>query len=102
VTVRVVVADDQAAVRTGLAMILESAPDIEVVGEVGDGLSAVRAATELGARPGAHGRPDAGRRRHRGHPASRRRRVCEVLVLTTFDIDEYVDAAWPRARRGSC
>jgi len=93
VTVRVVVADDQAAVRTGLAMILGSAPDVEVVGEVGDGLSAVRAATELAPdlvlmdvrMPGVDGIEATRRLVGAG--------VCEVLVLTTFDIDEYVDAA---------
>ena len=92
-TVRVVVADDQAAVRTGLVMILGSAPDVEVVGEVGDGLSAVRAATELAPdlvlmdvrMPGVDGIEATRRLVGAG--------VCEVLVLTTFDIDEYVDAA---------
>lgn len=92
-TVRVVVADDQAAVRTGLVMILESAEDVEVVGEVGDGLSAVRTATEL--------EPDLVLMDVRmpgvdGIEATRRlvaSGVCEVLVLTTFDIDSYVDAA---------
>jgi DNA-binding NarL/FixJ family response regulator len=93
VTVRVVVADDQAAVRTGLVMILGSAPDVEVVGEVGDGLSAVRAATELAPdlvlmdvrMPGIDGIEATRRLVGAG--------VCEVLVLTTFDIDEHVDGA---------
>jgi DNA-binding NarL/FixJ family response regulator len=93
VTVRVVVADDQAAVRTGLVMILEAAADVEVVAEVGDGLSAVRAATEhvpdlvlMDVRmPGVDGIEATRRLVGAG--------VCQVLVLTTFDIDEYVDAA---------
>ncbi len=92
-TVRVVVADDQAAVRTGLVMILEAAADVEVVAEVGDGLSAVRAATEhvpdlvlMDVRmPGVDGIEATRRLVGAG--------VCQVLVLTTFDIDEYVDAA---------
>ena len=40
-TIRVVVADDQDLVRTGLAMILAAQPDISVVGEAADGLQAV-------------------------------------------------------------
>jgi DNA-binding NarL/FixJ family response regulator len=95
VTVRVVVADDQAAIRTGLTMILDSAPDISVVGEAGDGLAAVAMARQTAPdlvlmdirMPGID-----------GIEATRRivdtpDRACEVLVLTTFDLDEYVDSA---------
>jgi CheY-like chemotaxis protein len=42
--IRVVLVDDQALVRTGLRMVLEAEPDIEVVGEAADGLQAVEAA----------------------------------------------------------
>ena len=93
VTVRVLVADDQALVRAGFRMILEAQDDIEVVGEAADGARG-------GRRWRARSRPDVvlmdvrmpRHGRHRGDP----RRSCaelpatRVLVLTTFDLDEYV------------
>ena len=89
-TLRVLVADDQALVRGGLCMILESQADIEVVGEASDGAEAITAARELD--------PDVvlmdvrmpnvnGIEATREIAASTRARV---LVLTTFDLDEYV------------
>ncbi|MFD3357502.1 response regulator transcription factor [Streptomyces fradiae] len=90
---RVLVAEDQKAVRAGLVLILRSAPDIEVVGEAGDGETAVRMAREL--------RPDLVLMDVQmpvmdGVEATRRvvaEGLADVLVLTTFDLDAYVFGA---------
>lgn len=57
--IRVVVADDQALVRTGIRKILESEPDIEVVDEAEDGQAAALSAPYPPARRRSHGHPDA-------------------------------------------
>ncbi|MBL1108303.1 response regulator transcription factor [Streptomyces sp. 5-8] len=91
--IRVLVAEDQSAVRAGLVLILRSAPDIDVVGEAEDGERAVELARSL--------RPDlilmdVQMPRLDGVTATRRivdERLADVLVLTTFDLDEYVFGA---------
>ncbi|MFI6474358.1 response regulator [Streptomyces sp. NPDC050516] len=92
-TIRVLVAEDQSAVRAGLVLILSSAPDIEVVGEAADGERAVVLAREL--------RPDLvlmdiQMPKLDGVSATALvtgERLADVLVLTTFDLDEYVFGA---------
>lgn len=89
-SIRVLIVDDQALVRTGFRMILESEPDIEVAGEAGDGLEAVAAAKETAPdvvlmdvrMPNMDGLEATRRIIAPGGP--------RVLMLTTFDMDEYV------------
>jgi DNA-binding NarL/FixJ family response regulator len=89
-SVRVIVADDQAISRQGLRMILESGGGIEVIGEAVDGLDALGQVQRR--------RPDVvlmdiRMPRMDGLEATRRLRDVEgvqVIVITTFDLDEYV------------
>ncbi|WP_426326146.1 response regulator [Microbacterium sp. E-13] len=102
-TVRVLIADDQDLVRTGLRMILDAQPGIEVVGEAADGAEAVARAHDL--------RPDVCLFDIRmpvmdGLEATRRVAGADVadpipvVVITTFDLDEYVYAALRAGARG--
>lgn len=92
--IRVVIADDQPLVRTGLRMILSAEPDIEIVAEAADGDAAIAAVLEhrpevvlMDVRmPGTDG-IEATRAVTAGEDPPR------VLVLTTFDLDEVVYAA---------
>jgi DNA-binding NarL/FixJ family response regulator len=91
VSIRVLVADDQAMVRAGFRMLLAEEPDIDVVAEAENGLEAVDKAARLGPNvilmdirmPELDGL-QATRRILAADPAAR------ILVLTTFDLDEYV------------
>jgi DNA-binding NarL/FixJ family response regulator len=90
-TVRVLLADDQDLVRAGFRMILETQADVEVVGEAGDGVEAIAATRRL--------QPDVVLMDIRmpnldGLQATKQivaaRSGSRVVILTTFDLDEYV------------
>ena len=91
----VIVADDQALVRAGFRVLIDSAEDLEVLAEAGNGAEAVELARDSPAGRGAHGHPDAGHGRTGSDPAGAGTRPegVHVLMLTTFDVDEYVFAA---------
>jgi DNA-binding NarL/FixJ family response regulator len=94
VSVRVLIADDQALVRGGFRMILEAKEDMEVVGEAGDGAEAVAMVERLQPdvvlmdvrMPGVDG-IEATRRIAASGSSAR------IVILTTYDVDEYVFSA---------
>jgi len=94
VSVRVVIADDQTLVRVGFKMILDARDDVEVVGEAADGAEAVALVRELAPdvvlmdvrMPAVDGIEATRQIVGSGSPA-------RIIILTTYDIDEYVFAA---------
>ncbi|RZU65345.1 LuxR family two component transcriptional regulator [Microterricola gilva] len=102
-TIRVLIADDQELVRTGLSMILGAQPDIEVVGQAADGNEAVALARSL--------RPDVclfdirmpgldGIEATTAIAGPGVENPMAVVIITTFDLDEYVYAALRAGARG--
>ncbi|TDQ45865.1 response regulator [Actinorugispora endophytica] len=92
--ISIVLVDDEQLVRSGLRMILDSAPDLRVVGEGGDGADALRLAGELEPdvilldirMPGTDGLTAAAALAALPDPP-------KIILLTTFDLDEYVHRA---------
>jgi DNA-binding NarL/FixJ family response regulator len=104
-TIRVLVADDQALVRGSFRILVDTAPDLASVGEAATGTEAV----ELARR----GKPDIvlmdirmpgmdGIEATRQITAAAETSAVRVLILTTFDLDEYVFARYARAPADSC
>ncbi len=99
--IRILVCDDHPVVREGLVMMLGTQPDMEVVGEAGDGLEAVERAAQFDPdvvlmdleMPRLDG-PEAIRRIHEANPQAR------ILVLTAYDTDERILQAVQAGARG--
>ena len=102
-TIRVLIADDQELVRTGLSMILDAQPDIDVIGQVADGREAVTVARQS--------RPDVclfdirmpeldGIEATRQLAGPEVQNPLAIVMITTFDLDEYVHGALKAGARG--
>ena len=105
--IRVLVADDQAMVRAGLATLLDSQPGLSVVGQAGNGQEAVLLTRELKPdvvlmdirMPVLDGLAATGRIVREQASSGTRGRPVRVVVLTTYDLDEYV---YDALRAGAC
>lgn len=97
-SIRVLLVDDHALVRTGFRMVLDSEPDIEVVGEAADGHQAIHSAARLAPdvvlmdvrMPGLDGIAATRAIVSAGGDGDGATPAPKVLILTTFDLDEYV------------
>jgi DNA-binding NarL/FixJ family response regulator len=93
--IRVLIVEDEPLFRTGVRLIMQAEPDIEVVGEVSDGAQALEAAGRLDVdvvlmdvrMSGVDGLEATRRLAARGGESAR------VVILTSFDLDEYIDRA---------
>ena len=101
-TIRVLIADDQDIIRTGLATILGSQPDIDVIGQAADGrewslspavYARTCASSTSGCRTSTASRPPA------SSPAPTYRSPA-VVVITTFDTDAYISGALKAGAKG--
>lgn len=99
--IRIIIADDQELVRAGFSMVIGSQPDMQVVGQACDGAEALRLAETLQPdvvlmdvrMPGMDGIESTKGITELGQREAPDERKTHVIILTTFDLDEYVMAA---------